>query len=264
MAQGNFEIELRYGSAVSDAQRKAFNRAAMRWTACITDPLPAVEVQGEAVAGLRIDVQIRTIDGPHGVWARGGPIDLRPGNAGRAAFLPVTGIMMFDPEDLATLERDGLLHTVICHEMGHVLGIGGEVWTKKGLLSGAGTADPRFVGATAMHEYGVLRGSGSTPVPVENRYGPGFANVHWRKSEFGAELMSSFPESGVEALSRITLASLFDLGYAVDFAAADAYALPAGHEAHAKAIGATEDVSILKYRRRAPRPRVLANEALIQ
>ena len=46
---------------------------------------------------------------------------------------------------------------------------------------------------------------------------------HWRQSVFGDELMTPAFTGNVHPLSRVTVASLADLGYVVNLAAADAY-----------------------------------------
>ena len=96
------------------------------------------------------------------------------------------------------------------------------------LLRGGGTNNPRFRGTAARKEYGILRGTGPRDVPVENTGGPGTADGHWRDSVFVTELMTGFVSApGTKnPLSRVTAASLQDLGYKVDMAAADPYALP--------------------------------------
>jgi hypothetical protein len=133
--------------------------------------------------------------------------------------------MAFDSADLAEMETSGTLNDVITHEMGHVLGFG-TIWTRKHLLKGKNTANPTFVGTTAKTEYGVLRGSGPTPVPVENTGGPGTAGGHWRETVFRNELMSGFISAPGNPLSRVTVGSLQDLGYMVNLDAAEPYALP--------------------------------------
>jgi hypothetical protein len=109
--------------------------------------------------------------------------------------------------------------------MGHVLGIG-TIWTNKGLLHGAGTSNPTFTGAAAKAEFGKLKGTGPTAVPVENTGGAGTRDSHWRESVFRNELMTGFVGSANNPLSRMTVGSLQDLGYVVDFKAAEPYSLP--------------------------------------
>ena len=133
--------------------------------------------------------------------------------------------MSFDSADLAKMEADGTLVDVITHEMGHVIGIG-TIWEHKGVLVGAGTVNPRFTGTNAKKEYGILKGTGPTPVPVENGGGAGTRDSHWRESVFKNELMSGFIAAPNNPLSKVTVASLQDLGYQVDMSAAEAFTLP--------------------------------------
>jgi len=220
-----FTIEIRFLGGLTANQQSAFTAAADRWTSVIVGDLPAVSVDGEVIDDLLILAQGVAIDGPGKILGQAGPTHIRPGSAGAAAFLPVKGIMSFDTADLTKMEADGTLHDVIAHEMGHVLGIG-TVWDLKGLLNNAGTTNPTFTGAQAMDEYGKLRGGGATPVPVENSGGIGTRDSHWRETVFRNELMTGFVGAAGNPLSRMTAASLEDLGYQVDLDAAEPYQLP--------------------------------------
>jgi hypothetical protein len=224
--KGAYTIEVRFLGGLTDNQKAAFKLAADRWTRVITGDLPDVMVGGEVINNLRINAQGAPIDGVGKILGQAGPNRLRPANAGAAAFLPATGDMQFDTADLADMEANGTLNDVITHEMGHVIGIG-TIWTRKGLLKGAGTANPTFQGANAMREYGKLRGvNKSLPVPVENIGGPGTRDSHWRDSVFNAEMMTGFVNVGGNPMSRMTVASLQDLGYEVNLNAAEPYSLP--------------------------------------
>jgi hypothetical protein len=222
-----FTIEVRFGGGLTQRQKAAFKAAADRWTRVIVGDLPSVLVDGELVDDVLILADGADIDGPSGILGQAGPTRLRPPNAGTAAFLPAKGRMSFDTADLKQMERDRTLNDVITHEMGHVLGIG-TVWSQKKLLKNAGTGNPTFAGKGAMTEYRALRGPGaaSKRVPVENTGGPGTADSHWRETVFGNELMSGFISAAGNPLSRMTVASLQDLGYAVDFGVAEDYTLP--------------------------------------
>ena len=191
----------------------------------IIGDVPSVVVSGEVIDDLLIEAQGADIDGPGRVLGQAGPTNLRPASAGASAFLPAKGIMSFDSADLAQMEADGTLVDVITHEMGHVVGIG-TIWEDKGLLTGAGTTDPRFSGTNAKKDYGILKGTGPTPVPVENGGGAGTRDSHWRESVFKNELMSGFIAAPNNPLSKVTVASLKDLGYQVDMSAAEAFTLP--------------------------------------
>ena len=133
--------------------------------------------------------------------------------------------MQFDTADLANMQANGTLGDVITHEMGHVIGIG-TIWEDKGLLKNAGQSNPLFTGSHAKYAFGKLRGTGPTAVPVENTGGAGTRDGHWRESVFKNELMSGFISAPGNPLSRLTVASLQDLGYKVNLSAAEPYTLP--------------------------------------
>ena len=79
-----------------------------------------------------------------------------------------------------------------------------------------------------MAEYARLRGlSTPTPVPIETEGGPGTAEGHWSERVFDNELMTGWLDSGTNPISRLTIASMADLGYVVDMSKADAVQLAA-------------------------------------
>lgn len=239
-----FNITLDFASSISSTQQAAFESAAARWSQAITQGLPdiPVTIQAGACSGLptstltgviddvRIGVQVGPIDGPGKVLGYGGPCYTRSSDG-----LTAYGIMKFDSADLTQLEQQGLLQATILHEMGHVLGFGTlTLW--RSLLAGSGTADPRFTGTNAVREWQALGGTGQVPVencldasgsPIQG-CGPGTRDAHWREATFGRELMTGYLNSGANPMSRVTVGSLADLGYTVDYGAADSYSLPAG------------------------------------
>ena len=220
-----YKIEVRFLGGLTTSQKNAFKSAANRWTKMIVGDVPSVLVDGEVIDDLLILAQGVAIDGAGGILGQAGPTHLRPISAGANAFLPAKGIMSFDSADLAQMQANGTLLDVITHEMGHVIGIG-TIWTSKGLLVGVSTSNPTFKGTNAKKEYGILKGTGPVAVPVENTGGPGTKNSHWRESIFKNELMSGFIAGQNNPLSKVTAASLKDLGYMVDMNAAEAYTLP--------------------------------------
>jgi leishmanolysin len=225
VAVSPFTIEVRFIGGLTETQKDAFKAAADRWSSVIVGDLPSVEVDGEVIDDVLILAQGDDIDGPGRVLGQAGPTHLRPANAGASAFIPAKGSMTFDTADLAQMEENGTLKDVITHEMGHVLGIG-TIWTRKKLLKGANTSNPTFAGATAMAEFGTLKGGAPARVPVENTGGPGTANSHWRDTVFGNELMTGFVGAAGNPLSRLTVGSLKDIGYEVNQAASEPYTLP--------------------------------------
>jgi Leishmanolysin len=225
-----FTIEIRFLGGLTDAQQAAFAGAADRWAQVIVGDLPDIEVEGDLVDDVLILAQGQLIDGVGKVLGQAGPTHVRTAADG-SLLLPCKGQMAFDTADLAQMETDGVLLDVITHEMGHVLGIG-SMWEPMGLVSPP-PDDPEalgnsvFTGPAAMAEYGALIGADEAPpVPVENQGGAGTARVHWRESVFANELMTGFVGAAGNPMSRLTVASLQDLGYQVDLAAADAYTMP--------------------------------------
>jgi hypothetical protein len=168
------------------------------------------------VDDIRIFAGVASIDGPGGILAQSGPCFIR-----QPSGFPIAGTLIFDSADVSSFSSQ--LTLIAIHEIGHSLGIG-TIWDFKNLLSGAGTSNPRFTGANARREWRTLGGTGS--VPVENTGGPGTRDSHWRESIFGKELMTGFLNSGTNPLSRLTIASLRDLGYGVSYATANPYQLP--------------------------------------
>jgi hypothetical protein len=211
-----FSIDLTF-SGLSAAQIGVFNEAADRWEQIIIGDLPNATYNGQTVDDIRIDASAVFIDGPGQVLGQATNTHLRTGSS-----LPIRGFMQFDTADLANMEATGKLMDVILHEMGHVLGVG-TLWDNVGLLVGAGSSDPRFVGTQATAAYNAIFGTNATGVPVHNADGPGSRDSHWRESLFGNELMSPFIGGTPNPISRVTVGSLADLGYTVNMNAADAY-----------------------------------------
>lgn len=213
---GGYNIQLRM-TGLTASQQAIFQQAVNRWQSVIIGDLPNTTYNGVAVDDLLIDASARVIDGRGGILGQAGPDRFRTGTS-----LPFHGTMQFDSADLASLEvGGGLLYTVM-HEIGHVLGIG-TIWSTRGLLSGAGSSNPRFTGAQATAAYNAIFGRNETGVPVENSGGSGTRDSHWRETTFGNELMTGYLNNGFNPLSRITIGSLADLGYQVDFSQADGY-----------------------------------------
>jgi hypothetical protein len=240
-AAAPFTITVVFLGGLTTAQKNAFKTAANRWSKVIVGDLPDVVVNGQVIDDVLIEASGVAIDGPGGILGQAGPTHLRPASAGAAKFIPAKGRMQFDTADLANMQANGTLNDVITHEMGHVLGIG-TIWSAKGLLAGSSGNNPTFTGTNAKKEYGTLKGSGPSAVPVENTGGPGTKNSHWRETVFRNELMTGFVAGPPNPMSRLTVASLKDLGYVVDLTKAEAYSLPNLLQlAEGAALGAPHD-----------------------
>ncbi len=211
-------LTLRFGPNIAEDQKEVFERAGARWSEIITADLPTVVLEGAPVQGVVIDADVMPIDEAGGTLGRAGPTILRGDTR-----LPVRGIMEFDGADIASLEAAGTLDDVIIHEMGHVLGFG-TLWSELELIDRSVPMDPKFVGPQAMAAFGALRGAEqSLPVPLANTGGPGTFAAHWREGLFTNELMTGFINAPPNPLSRLSIASMADLGYEVDIDRADDY-----------------------------------------
>src|ERR1044072_1851119 len=220
-ANGQFDIVVHYSG--DPKYQSAFTSAAARWSQIIVgDILDFNSPTHGFIDDLLIDASIVSIDGPGGILGRAGPDELRPGSR-----LPAYGEMEFDSADVAGMFANGTWTNVILHEMGHILGIG-TLWTTLGLKNGP-SGD--YIGTNGLREYRTLSGNPSAAsIPIEHDGGQGTANAHWDEDRFNAELMTGFiePASVAMPISRMTVGSLQDMGYAVNYAAADAYSLPGG------------------------------------
>lgn len=244
---GDFAITLRFnGADFTPARQQVFEGAAARWAELITGDQADVPIDkpdnfcnagdpplDATIDDLYIDAFIEPIDGEGGVLGSAGPCLIRdPGNN-----LPLYGVMRFDSADIAALESEGTFDLVILHEMGHVVGIG-SLWDFLGYLDYATdpagqncneatlfSALPSFNGTEANAEFAALSGSGQPP--AEDEFGPGTQCSHWDEAFFNTELMTGFLGPGNDnPLSRLTGASLIDIGYEVNLAAADGYSIP--------------------------------------
>lgn len=234
----NFQITLDYVTSaqgpVSQAIKDACVWAADRWSKVIVGDLPNTTLaNGTPVDDIVIHVQAGLLGGaPNaagGTLANAGPIAFRADSG-----LPYEAAAGIDPFDA----NNPQLRNIILHEFGHALGFG-SLWIEKNLVRNAGpgafTNDPTYVGTNAVREYNKIFGTIGTSMPVENgippgQPGDGTYGAHWRESVMVTELMTGYSEqAGVRMpLSTITVGAMRDLGYQVNYAAADIYARPAG------------------------------------
>ena len=250
----SFDIELRYlGTPPTTAQKNAFRAAADVWESIVTGDLArrfiydsrlACEEDdpstfGDTVDDLRIDIRLKYNDGPRGTLASAGSCVRRSGG------LPLIGDVSFDTADLGGIGSEGLRRVAV-HEMAHVLGYGTSFQWDDLLVNSAviyrrdnpeatTLPDTHFTGSAAVSAFDEAGGdsyTGGQKVPVENNtaeYGAGGLDGHWREAVFGNELLTatiSVDSRISQPLSKVTIASLADLGYSVDYTQADSYSLP--------------------------------------
>ena len=143
-----------------------------------------------------------------------------------ASGRPAVGTLRLDSEELAALEANNLVDPLVLHEMGHTLGIG-TLWGPF-VSPGCPANDPFFNGANANARFLEVGGAQYTgnKVPVESGFsGTGSNCAHWRETVFDRELMTSQLDLGFNPLSVVTIGSLQDIGYTVNYAAADPFQL---------------------------------------
>lgn len=244
-----YQIHIRTSEGVqlSQAQRDAAEVAVAKLQSIITGDVPditsfqfdggvcggaAVPPLNESVDDVIIYLEFVPIDGPNGTIGSAGPCLVR-GNT-----FSLLGGMRFDTADLQLLDDFGLLEDIVLHEMMHVLGFG-IYWDQEGLLEepsdpsnvnyDAGMTDTHFTGANAIARFNDIGGgsyTGGSVVPVENdttEFDTGSLDGHWREGVFGNEIMSAAANLPPNPLSVVTIGQFADLGYTVNYSAADPY-----------------------------------------
>lgn len=247
-----YQIQIRWSEGVelTAAQRTAVFDAVTKLQAVITGDVPNLPTSDLGVIGncggatvphlqesiddVIIYLEFVPIDGPNGTVGSAGPCLVRNGTA-----LTLVGGMRFDTDDLAALESFGLMDDIILHEMMHVLGFGifwespvdflEEPSDPSNPSYDASMTDTHFTGAHAIAQFNAIGGTnytGGAIVPVENdaiQFSTGSLDGHWRESEFDEEIMTPAADVPSNPLSVVTIGSFEDLGYAVDYGAADTY-----------------------------------------
>jgi hypothetical protein len=133
-------------------------------------------------------------------------------------YLKFTSFDRFDLYNIEELIERGTINEVILHEMGHVLGVG-TLWETKfnDLLD---ENNDYRVGTKATGVWSNLWGCVGTP-PIEKGGGDQTALGHWDEECLGDELMTGYGDDRL--ISKLTIASLDDIGYKVNYDVADIF-----------------------------------------
>ncbi len=225
-----FDIELVFLDDFTEMEQEVWRQVVYRWEAAIQMDLPdytfsarrnlqcgdhSINISaGERIDDLRIYITSFDHIDPYGRAVGGyGGIEL----SRSGSLMPIIGCIGINEyqEDFHNIWKIGL------HEVGHVLGIGTTWASMLRNLHG----DTHFAGPQAIAAFDQAGGTDyqGAKVPVQRHSDPSFDKVHWRGSVMSSELMTQWAWGD---LSAITLGALSDLGYTVDFSAADPYELP--------------------------------------
>jgi Leishmanolysin len=165
------------------------------------------------------------------VLASAGPENGRLDANGR--WMPTSGTANINNNPLAieglTSSIDSFRRVMI-HELGHVMGIG-TLWQSNGRSLINSMTGMYHANTYAGFAYGeLLRSLVPSAIPLTINQKDDDSNYsHWREEIFNTELMTHEAEfDGVMRLSQMTIASLRDIGWMVNYGAADFYALPVG------------------------------------
>jgi hypothetical protein len=212
-----FEIYLDLDVLITD--RELFRRARDTWTSIIQSDLPSVESvsleKGMLTGNCRYPTTINDIyiccqyidiDGEGGVVGRTAILATR----NDTTALPVVSRIRLDNDDLVGLKDAGIFQQVVEHELAHALGFG-ILWGPRNLTRTVnGTCE--YTGVKAIAEYRALTGCSRIPTTCG----------HWREECLNRELMTDSADLA-SALSRVTIASMADLGYDVSYDSAESF-----------------------------------------
>eukprot|EP00122_Pirum_gemmata_P006887 Pgem_evm1s6308 len=192
-----------------------FELAAQRWMCIITSNRQLV-----------IDFSVVPIDGVGRVLGSAGPSQID-----RFQGLTTRGTMRFDEADIVNLDNQDLLKGTILHEMGHVLGIG-TLWGNRQLALRDCTASSNqnrftygFNGNTIISTVAQAMFSAlgfPNLLRIEDTGGAGTACGHFDEQLLDRELMTGIVDRNMP-ISNITIGTLSDLGYEVNFTEAEAF-----------------------------------------
>jgi hypothetical protein len=210
-AVSNYNITIQFkGTSWTQDAYDIFVAAAKRLAGLVVGDVQDVSVIMKGgvrfVDDIFITAELKAIDGVNGILGQAGPTSVRTNGS-----LPATGTMQFDSADTSRFIDLDLFDEIVTHEMLHVMGFG-TIWDRLGLVSGS-----NFVGGNAVDEYELLTGGSETGVPLETDGGSGTAFSHWDEVQFDNELMTGYINLSNNLLSRMTVASLEDLGYVVNY-----------------------------------------------
>ena len=278
----SFDVDLVFVDNGTSSQDNVIRQAAERWEEVIgqgvadfsyaTNPAPAGScgpgspAAGDVVDDIRIYVTIDSIDGGGGsggnIIGQASPCGYRigvfedPQTEVRDTIhgQVIRGFIVLDEFDVDRMERQGLLLSLVTHELAHVLGFG-TLWTVHDRLRNPSVpdkpnADTHFDGPLTIAAFDAAGGAGFAggKVPLENSAVAGSADGHWRESVFGNELMTPFISAGAQPLSAVTLESLYEIRYEINLKEAENFGLATGAVADGPVVHLGNDIARIPIR----------------
>lgn len=213
----DFSIQVNFGQGLSSLgtqARNAITSAAQFWE----NVIPSSSFNTAQTLTINTSGTQRSDN----VLAFAGPT--RVATAANGRVLPTRGSATINTRFASRFNSNpNFLRNVLIHEFGHVLGIG-TLWDTNGNTFINRTNSTYQANSYAGQAYGELIGSSvATAIPVEpNVFG------HWDEGRFDTELMTPIAEGETVAtpLSQVTIGALRDLGWNVNYGAAQSYTLP--------------------------------------
>ena len=236
-------IEFVFLASLDVTYQLQLERAAWRWSTIVTADIPDIDFRrwpheeysyhlrkSFVVERVVDDLLIVVAQRPLGEFIASAGISL----VRNSDNLPVVATLALDTQQLND-QTPEQVYFIMLHEIAHCLGFG-LIWDDLDLVR-LGSGVPWFIGENARIFFNALGGDWFTGaiVPID-RDDMG----HWRGSVFSDELMSKgwhYPFR--KPISAITVAQFADLGYQVNWLAADNYSVPSkttrgANKAHAE------------------------------
>ena len=211
------------------------------------------EVTDVDVDDFGVYVMIGPLDGAGNAVAMSGTCAIRIGIGGWVG-MPVLGAVVLDQADIATLEADGVLETVVTREMARAMGFDPGIWSAHGFLQNPSLpetpdADTHMNAHLVVAAFNAAGGEGYTGarVPLENGAMEGISDSYWRASVFGDEVMTPYVTGDSQPLSRITLEALYEVGYELDVMMADPFTLAGARSVRSRGLRKYYGIDLATY-----------------
>ena len=210
-ANGDYKIEIKFETNAAGTELEAKHKALVERAARRVEAMITGDVSGGQAIDNTITVKLKdTSDGVGNNLASAG-MSTAYGD-GTAA----SGQMTIDEADLDAMITGGYAYGTYIHEIMHAVGFSSS---HPNFPASNGTAT--YNGANAIAQYNEIMGTSVTTLNIEDGGGAGTAGSHWEQDDFSNELMTGWVSTGATPLSKVTVGALEDLGYEVDYNAAD-------------------------------------------